>query len=322
MLLRPSLRGPFVLLGMLLVVSNIATAQDSPQVDSEEFTVPAEEKPFWESAQSFVDAYASRDAEKIGELFTENAEFLDELGVRTHGRVAIVSRFKEAFVEGSQAMIEAINIEGVRHLSDTVAIEEGVVIATEGPGQPLNRNRYVAIHKKGEDGVWRIEILKDFPRKPLGREEQLAQLSWMLGEWVNEDSRAKVFTECGWSEDGNFLIREFVVRTFDGRELSGVQRTGWDPIHKKIRSWTFDSSGGFMSGIWTQLDGSWILTSAGFNSDGETVTSTAVYQIVDAETVKWHFENLVVGDEVHLSGNKITMVRQPPKPGLLEASEE
>ncbi|QDT32212.1 YybH family protein [Thalassoglobus polymorphus] len=322
MLLRPALRGPFVLMAMLLIGSNIAAAQETPQVKSEEFTVPEEEKPFWESAQKFVDAYANRDAEAIGELFTEDAGFLDELGVRTHGRAAIISRFEEAFADGSQAMIEAINIEGVRYLSETVAIEEGVVLATEGPGQPLNRNRYVAIHTKGEDGVWRIEILKDFPREPLGRKQQLAQLSWMLGKWVNEDSQAKVYTECDWSEDGNFLIRKFEVRTFDGRELSGVQRTGWDPIHKKIRSWTFDSSGGVMSGVWTQLGGSWLLTSGGFNSEGETVTSTAVYRIVDAETVQWHFENLVVGDEVHLAGETISMVRQPPKPGLTEAAEK
>ncbi len=317
MLVRKSV----ALLGILLL-SNSLNAQEAPRSEDQEFKIPAKEEPFWKSAQAFVDAYAERDSKKIGDLFTEDAEFLDELGVRTHGREAIVARFEEAFAGGSQSLIEEINIEKVRHLSETVAIEEGNVVASSGPGKPRSTNHYAAIHKKGKDGVWRIEILKDFPRKSLGRGEQLTQLSWMIGEWVNEDSRAKVFTECKWSEDGNYLLRKFVVRTHDGRELSGVQRTGWDPIHKKLRSWTFDSDGGFMSGFWTQLNGNWILTSAGVTSAGETVTSTAVYRILDAETVKWHFENLIVGDEVRPASDPVTMVRRPPTPQVSEAAQE
>ena len=53
--------------------------------------IPAEERPFWDSAQQFLDAYARRDAAAIGGLFTEDAEFVDEFGERTQGRAAIQS---------------------------------------------------------------------------------------------------------------------------------------------------------------------------------------------------------------------------------------
>ena len=53
--------------------------------------IPPEEKPFWDSAQAFVDAYAQRDAAALGKLFTEDAEFYDEFGERTEGRTALVA---------------------------------------------------------------------------------------------------------------------------------------------------------------------------------------------------------------------------------------
>ena len=48
--------------------------------------VSANQKPFRQSAQAFVDAYAKRDAKAIGQLFTNDAEFRDEVGELTVGR--------------------------------------------------------------------------------------------------------------------------------------------------------------------------------------------------------------------------------------------
>ena len=52
--------------------------QPSAEIGSEANSeIPAEEKPFRDSAQLFVDAYAKRDVAAIGMLFTENAQFRD-----------------------------------------------------------------------------------------------------------------------------------------------------------------------------------------------------------------------------------------------------
>lgn len=316
--------GAFLSLFLLLAAPSFSCAQDVAVSDDKEaaFEIPEDEKPFWESAQKFLDAYADRDAAAIGELFTVDAEFLDELRVRTSGREAIVARFEEAFEQSPDALVESININGVRLLGNSVAIEEGTVIASESANLPRYHNRYVAIHKKGDDDVWRIAILKDFPREEMGRAEHLAQLSWMVGKWINEDSDSMVSTECDWSEDGNYLLRRFTVQMDDGRQMSGTQRTGWDSVHKKLRSWTFDSEGGFFSGFWTQTDDGWLLTSAGVSASGDTVTSTAIYKIIDAEMLTWQFSNLIIGDDVRGGSDPITMVRQPPSPSLNETTAE
>ncbi len=293
-----------------------AAATASAETPSADATaaIPAHEQPFWDSAQAFVDAYANRDSEAIGGMFTEDAEFLDEFGVLTQGRQAIAAMFAEVFETNADAMVDEIQITRVRLLAETVALEEGVVISSSAPNEPRHRSRYVALHSKESDGKWRINTLKDFPRETLGRQEQLAQLAWMVGDWVNEETDSVVHTTCDWSPDGNYLLRSFTMQKFDGSELRGVQRIGWDPVLKKLRSWTFDSEGGFFHGLWTQDGSEWLLNLAGVTSEGESVTATSVYTVIDAEMVTWNYRNLIVGGEVRGESEPITMVRRPPAP--------
>lgn len=284
------------------------------QNQSTDIKIPDAEKPFWESAQVFVDAYAQRDAKALGDLFTEDAEFYDEFGERTEGREAIVEMFQGVFDSGSESLIEEIIIEQVRPITDNVALEEGETIASDTPGGPRYHNRYVALHVKGDDGVWRINTLKDRPREAGSRHEQLEQLAWLLGEWVNEDRESVVHTECDWSEDGNYLLRRFTVQTHDGREMNGVQRMGWDAKLKVLRSWTFDSEGGFLTGEWARSGNQWLLTNTGVNAEGKSVSGTAVYTVIDAEMLTWQLQNIVIGDDVTAAGPLVTMVRRPPEP--------
>jgi uncharacterized protein (TIGR02246 family) len=247
-------------------------------------------------------------------MFTEDAEFLDEFGELTEGRESIASMFESVFDINAGALIEEIQIIRVRYLSDTIAMEEGFVISSAAPDAPGHRSRYVALHTKESDGKWRINTLKDFPREPMGRRDQLDQLAWMVGEWVNEDTDSVVHTICDWSPDGNYLLREFTMQTHDGSMMSGVQRIGWDPALKKLRSWTFDSEGGFFQGLWTKNGSQWLLNLAGVTSEGESVTATLVYTVIDAEMLTWNYQNLIIGGEVRSDMEPITMVRRPPAP--------
>ena len=292
-------------------VPSDASAVQSVVVSDE---IPEIEKPFWTSAQNFVDAYAKRDSASIGEMFTEDAEFHDEFGERTVGRADIVAMFQDVFDTSPNALIDEIILERIRMITDTVAMEEGLVFSISAPGEARTQSRYVAVHTKEEDGVWRINSLKDFPRQPADRQEQLQQLAWLIGDWVNEDSDSVVHTTCGWSDDGNYLLRRFTIQTHDGREMNGVQRIGWDAARKKIRSWTFDSQGGFFNGLWTKHDQQWILTSAGVTAGGDTVTGTSVYNIIDEEMVTWQYQSLIIAGDVREDIDPVTMVKRPPLP--------
>lgn len=308
-----------LIIGSLILFATIAGARwayTQPPAKEKTAEIPAAEKPFWASAQAFADAYAKRDAVAIGELFTEDAEFFDEFGVRTEGRKQIVEMYREVFKSSPEALIDEIMIERIRSLSKNVTLEEGYVVASESAGGPKFRNRYVAMHTLGEDGVWRINTLKDYPRAPGGRREQLAQLEWMLGEWVDQNAASISHTTCMWSDDENFLIRKFNIQTFDGQEFRGEQRIGWDAAANKIRSWTFDAQGGFLNGIWTRDGNTWIVNTEGVNAEGLKVVGTSVYTMVDSEMIRWQNSQMIVGDEVRPSGRTVTMVRRPPAPKL------
>jgi uncharacterized protein (TIGR02246 family) len=275
---------------------------------------PPDETPFRESAQAFVDAYVARDVNAIGNLFTEDAEFFDEFGGRTEGRDAIVQMYADTFATSPEVSIDEIQLERLRQITDKVVMEEGVVVVTPATDQAPYQSRYVALHTLEEDGKWRINSLKDFPPEPLSRQDQLAELSWMLGDWVNEDGESVVHTSCNWSEDGNFLLKSFTLQTYDGREMSGEQRIGWDASRKRIRSWTFDSEGGHLSGLWTRDGNNWIVNVVGSTADGRTVSGLAVYTVIDSEMIEWQYRNLVVGDEIRGANDPIRMVRRPPTP--------
>jgi uncharacterized protein (TIGR02246 family) len=270
------------------------------------------ERPFRQKAQDFVDAYAKRDSDAIGHLFTENAEFYDEFGELTVGRDAIVKMFQEVFDTTPDALLDEINIERVRFISDGVALEEGVVATTEYPGGAREISRYIALHVKENDGEWRINTLKDFTREKGTRSEQLSQLAWLVGEWVSEDPSSVVHTTCEWSADGNFLLRRFTVKIADKPVMNGVQRIGWDPIRREIRSWVFDSEGGYVEGTWKRNGEQWLVASRGFNAAGEAASGVAVYTIFDAERITWQHRNLVVGNELREDTAPIVMVRRPP----------
>jgi len=306
--------GLFLVMAFLPRISDMRTMSAETDKAKKPFQIPENEQPFWDSAKVFLNAYAQRDADAIGELFTEDAEFFDEFGERTQGRQEIVALFQRVFETSPEASMEEIQVERVRHIKDDVALEEGTTVASDNVGGPRYTSRYVALHVKGDDGKWRINTLKDYPRQSGERQEQLTQLSWMLGEWVNQDSDSVVHTECDWSKDGNYLLRRFSIQTYDGRAMSGVQRIGWDPIHKKLRSWTFDSEGGFLTGFWTKQDDQWFLTNQGATAQGKSVTATSVYKVIDKEMVTWRFRELIVGDEVRGTGQPVTMVRRPPAP--------
>ena len=104
-------------------------------------------------------------------------------------------------------------------------------------------------------------------------------------------------------------------------KMSGTQRIGWDPALQKLRTWTFDSEGGFFHGLWTQDGDQWLLTASGVTADGRTATSTSSYQPIDQGMITWSYQSLIVGDEVRRDLPEVRMVKRPPAPGQLGVTQ-
>ena len=87
------------------------------------------------------------------------------------------------------------------------------------------------------------------------------------------------------------ITRSFTVSIEDQIDMAGMQFIGWDPAAKQIRSWVFDSDGGFAEGRWTKKEDRWSITTTGTLPDGATASSVNVITRVDDDQFKWQSVN-------------------------------
>ena len=128
-------------------------------------------------------------------------------------------------------------------------------------------------------------------------EEQLKQLEWMIGDWVDESPEALVVTSYRWTDNQCFILSEFKVQCSGQQEMTGTQRIGWVPLAKTIRSWVFDSEGGFGEGTWTRDGDQWIVKRTGVTRDGKIASSTNVITRVSNDRMTWQSRDRIVGGE-------------------------
>ncbi len=269
----------------------------------------------------FTKAFNAGDVKAVSALFTTDARLITMDGRTVNGRAAIEQLFASSFEQYPGQTIE-VKTESVRFLGADSAIEEGTTTITSPPPAGEQRGssettRYSAAYVK-RDGKWLQDSIRDYPSAnsavELTAHEHLEELAWLVGEWVDESDAAEVHTTCRWSENQSFLLRSFQVRIRGRAALSGTQRIGWDPRLKQVRSWVFDSDGGFSEGFWSRDGERWVIKTAGVLKDGRTASATNILTRVNKDTMKWASEDRTFGADVLADAEEITLVREPPKP--------
>jgi hypothetical protein len=116
-----------------------------------------------------------------------------------------------------------------------------------------------------------------------------------------------------WDDNKSFLVEEFQVISQGSVILKGTQRIGWDPQRKQIRSWIFDSAGGFGEATWTPVGDDWVCKGAGVQADGASASATRRLIRSGQDRVIWSATERLAGGE-ELPDLAVTMVRKPPQP--------
>jgi uncharacterized protein (TIGR02246 family) len=301
----------------------LVAAQDRPVQEpasaptaSGQTTVPPEREPdvraITDLLASFIKAYNDKDAKALGALFTANAEIEDEDGEVTTGRDAIVGRFAGIFKEGGDDTL-AVDTDALRFLGTDLAIEEGTASLSAGADTRPRTNRYSVIYAR-QGGRWlHARIRDELPEDD--SHERLEELDWLLGEWVNESDDGIVNTSCKWSDDGNFLLRDFDVKVEGRLALSGTQRIGWDAQRNQFRMWVFDDRGGFAEGLLSRDGERWVTKSSGVRSDGRSVSVTTAVTPVGKDRILWETLERTLGGEVVPGTDQFYLVRPAPPPG-------
>jgi uncharacterized protein (TIGR02246 family) len=289
------MRHPIVVIVMLVVAlefshadeANVTTA--APSIAETAGASPDETAAIRERVEAYVTAYNAHDAEALAGLWAEDAVYLNRnTGESVDGRSAIAKMFQEMFQAGEADQLK-VAVGSIRLITPDVAIEDGSaeLITADGESAP---STYTAVHVK-KDGKWYLTSVRetDLPpgEDPASESSELDQLAWMVGEWVDEDSDGYVRTTCDWAKNGKFLTSNFEVNIDGAVQLEGTQVIGWDPVTQSIRSWLFDSEGGFGEGVWRRDGDRWIVESRTTQADGSQGTATNLYTVHDEGTFSW-----------------------------------
>ena len=272
----------------IALLASAVSAQEGKEISSDEAQVRA-------AVDGYLGAINSGDATAAAEYWSETGHMVSADGSRLVGKAAIREDLQSFFNENQQSQVSVSNIS-IRFLTPTVAMEEGEASLISADTESSS-STYQAIHVK-QNGQWKLESLREIEiAGPPSSHDHLKELQWMIGDWVDQDDETKIETSCRWTSNGNFMTRSFTVSSNGVIELEGTQVIGWDPQRKQIRSWVFDSAGGFGDGYWTRSGNQWTVKNKFQTSDGRQGKSTNKFTYVDADTFQWQSKNRSLGDE-------------------------
>lgn len=273
---------------------------------------PNDEKAIRAADESFIRAYNAADSKAIAELFAEDAEAVEGDGEPVRGRKAIASLFAAIFEDSPGAKLE-ITTDSLRFLGPDAALETGRTSLTPTPGERPVVSRFTVVYVK-RDGRWVQSYVREHSETLVPPHEHLKDLEWIVGEWVEEARDAVVSMSCRWSDDKNYLLRDFSIQVLGRPALSGTERIGWDPLTKQFRSWVFDSNGGYGEGHWTRRGNEWVIKSSGVREDGRRVSSTQILTLAGPHSARWMVVDRTLGGKAVPDFDEIVMVKKPPKP--------
>ena len=264
-------------------------------------------------AAAYVKAFNAGDARAAAATYAEDALVVDELGERIEGRARIQESLASAFADspGSKMIIE---MQALRFLGPDTALEEGSATITPAKGGSPEVTRYTAIYIK-HDGRWVQSTVRDEPVQTVTPHDHLKALEWMVGDWINESQDAVVLTTCKWADGGNFLVREFTMKSQGHPVLSGTQRIGWDPTRNQFRTWIFDTEGGFGEGYWTRTGDQWVIKAEGVRQDGVHASVTNIITRLGKDRANWKSFDRTIGGAAVPGVDEFTIVRKPPEAG-------
>ena len=262
-------------------------------------------------AKNYVAAYNKGDAKAVASFFAEDAEYIDEDGQLTKGRDEIEKLLATAFQDNPGAKLD-IAVDEVRQITPDVVISGGVATVTPENGA-AEATRYELIRvKKGDQ--WQISHLTETSAPAPDAYSQLQALEWLVGTWQDKTGDQTIETKINWAASKNFLTRTFKVQGAGQDETDGWEIIGWDPDRQQIRSWIFDSNGGFGESTWSNDGEHWLIKASNTLPDGGHSTAENVLTRVDDNTFTWESQNRTLNGELEPSIEKVEVQRVSQNP--------
>jgi len=178
----------------------------------------------------------------------------------------------------------AITTEEIKQLTPDVKVSRGFATVTPAKGAATTTRYTLVKVRKGDH--WEISQMNEREAPPLNAYAKLAALEWLVGNVARQERKSNRPVQNQLGGRQNFLVRTIHVQgnetTTDGWEI-----IGWDPVRQQIRSWIFDSNGGFGETIWVNNGDDWLIRASNVLPDGSRSTAENVLTKVDDNKFTW-----------------------------------
>jgi uncharacterized protein (TIGR02246 family) len=268
--------------------------------------VAAEEDAVRQAIRNYVEALNSGDFKSVAASWTIDGDYADPGGQVFKARKVIEEELAKRFGSTKRPKL-TVEIASLRLLSPDVALEDGSAEFTPAGGGRPTRGPYSAVWVK-QQGKWLISSLRE-SLPPAAHRERLTELDWLVGQWTGESKGTTVHVATDWTAERTYLIREIEVERDGLRVPSASQRIGWDPLTRRIKSWTFGADGSHAESFWSKDGDDWLAQSTGVSRDGRVLAASNRYSgIGDGGFTLESLDTEAVGKKV--SDQKIHFVRQ------------
>lgn len=246
------------------------------------------------AAAAYREALAKGDTDAVKAAWTADGDIVDGWGRRLKPQ-------DMAALDGGSAVATQPRPEfhvaetQLRFLTADVAVEDGTVdVVLPGMKTPIEGWFSALWVRSGT--AWKLAGLRESERPVATDADTLEDLDWLVGDWeliVDEPTGAgpaasPAATEMSvrWDAGRKFLIRE--VRIRDAAAPGEVhQRIGWDPLVRRIRSWSFSSDGSRGEATWLRDGDSWVAVQTGVLPDGRQASAVNIYSYDGRDRFVW-----------------------------------
>lgn len=237
-----------------------------------------------QAAAEYLEAVNRGDFGAMRAHWSASGDIVDESGRKT----AVSEMQTPAASAATEGEIEPLRLsaqtESIRFVTPDVAIEDGTSQLTSPQQGTATRGRYSVVWVR-RDGKWVIDAVREAANPEQASENRLQDLQWMIGKWVEQGDGGALQATFSWSPDKNFIVCELRIQPRGQDAHVVTQRIGWDAATGKIRSWNFDSDGGFSEGRWTRAGDGWSIDAAGVLPDGKRTEGRRLLKRIDENSV-------------------------------------
>jgi uncharacterized protein (TIGR02246 family) len=288
-----------------------ATPEKTSEPESEPAVLEADLKASLDDfAKEFASAFNHRDSKLIAGLWSPTAVHVDHVtGKRSTGRGEIEQMYVDHFKGDVGEMV--LVLEDAREIKPGVAKVEGSVMIVEPETSETSESRISAVFVKEKD-KWLLDSVNETTTAATPESlNHLQPLAWMVGEWRDQADDVDIRSTCQWATGGGFLTRTYSITLGDDVQHQGTQVIGWDPENKTVRSWSFESDGGYGEGVWTQDGDKWTVSMRGLTPDGRRASAKQVITPVDADSYETQLISRDIDGELLPTGDVVKVTRVP-----------